>query len=566
MIAGCARRRGWLTALAVGMMMAVGAVLARERCTGTPAALGSEAGGQTPRLLVMVVFDQLRADYLERWADLFGEGGFRRLQTDGAWFQNCHYPYAYTFTGPGHASLATGCSPSRHGIVNNEWYDRDAGAVVDAVAGPLGGAGASAKVVSPDRLAILALADRLKDVTHSRSRVVSLSLKDRSAVLLGGHRPDVCCWFDPAGGVFQTSAYYRGGLPVWVGRFNAGHPMDRWAGQEWRRLRPNLDYARRSGPDDVPGEGTGERQGRTFPHPFAGGARPPAKAYYKAVYDSPFGNEILLELAERAVDAEQLGRRDVSDLLCLSFSSTDSIGHIWGPDSQEALDGILRADRVMRRLLDILDARVGKGRYLLALTADHGVCPLPEVSRAAGYDTGRVDPVLLALRAEAFLGQQFGKPGARRRWLEGVALPWLYLNRKLIRERDLRDAAVEDALAEWLRHQSGILAAFTASRLAGRPLEIDDLERRVRRSFYAGRCGDVCLVVKPYYILWPAIPGTGTTHGSPHSYDTHVPLLLYGPGMAADIHKEPVTPQSLVALFAHAVHLKLAAEAETAPP
>lgn len=531
-------------------------------------ASSTESTPAQPRLLVLVVFDQMRADYQERWQDLFVAGGFRRLQTEGAWFQNCRYPYAYTFTGPGHASMSTGLSPDRHGIINNEWYDRAAHAVVGCVesvaqAGPP--SGGRAKSASPERLLSAAFADRLKEA-HADSRVVSVSIKDRAAVLLGGHRADVCCWMDENTGSFVTSGYYRAGLPNWVTEFNSRHPADRWVGRSWEHLLPQLDYARRSGPDDVKGEGTGKEQGRTFPHPFSHATKP-SRAYYQALYASPFENDLLLDLAKRAIDAEHLGQHDTPDALCVSFSCTDSVGHVWGPDSQEVLDVTLRADRVVKDLLDYLDLRVGRGRYLLAFSADHGVCPLPDVSRAAGRDAGLVDPRLLATRAETFLGETFGKASGAARWLEGGAdaEPWLYLNRKLAKERALAPAKVEQALADWLVKQTGIRAAYTRTQLLGNLPQGDEIGRMVQRSFYPSRSGDVGIVLKPYYILWSALPGTGTTHGSPYDYDTHVPLFIFGARVAVGVRKQPVMPQSVSAIFLHAIGLAAATGTEDVP-
>jgi predicted AlkP superfamily pyrophosphatase or phosphodiesterase len=526
-----------------------------------------------PRLVVLVVFDQLRADYLDRWQSLFEEGGFRRLQQDGASFRNCHYPFAFTLTGPGHASLMTGCSPAKHGIVENTWYDRATGDLVyctttdryqqvppaetnsDAKKKPAG--------ASPDWLLVPTLGDALKEATAGRARVVVLSFKDRSAVLLAGRKPDVCCWFDT--GRFVTSSCYRDALPAWVAELNRGRPADRWFGRDWTRLRPDLDYARFSGPDDVAAEGKGTGQGRTFPHPMTGGLAQPGKDYYQALYNSPFGNDLLLEVTKRAIDAEHLGRDDVPDLLCVSFSSNDPIGHCWGPDSQEVLDVTLRSDRTVRDLLAHLDARVGRGRYLLALTADHGVCPLPEVARSQGKDAGRIAPELLRGRAEEYLQKTFGQAnGDKVRWIEAMTECWLYLNRRLLRERGLSAAEVEGALARWLQEQPGVQTAYTRTQLThGLPAN-DVLGERVRRSFHPDRCGDVTVIVKPYYLLdWWL---TGTSHGTPHPYDTHVPLLIYGPGVRAGARPEAVTPLAVAAVFARALGIKPPPGADAAVP
>ena len=367
-----------------------------------PCAAAAEKPASPVRLAVLVVFDQMRGDYLQRWDELYGDDGFHRLERDGVWFQNCNYPYAGTVTGAGHASLATGTSGYKHGIIFNDWYDRKEGADVNCAthvryqrvpAAPIKEpAVKGAKVEkprpggTPERMLAPTLADALKAATGGKAKVVSLSMKDRSAALPGGQRPDACYWFDSTDGNFVTSTYYRDAIHPWVADYNSTKPADAWFGKEWTRLRPNLDYEKYSGPDDVVGEDVGYGEGRTFPHPLDGGLKMPGQKYYNAVYTSPFGNDILLGLVKRAIDAEKLGKHDVPDLLCVSFSSNDSIGHNWGPDSQEVLDVTLRSDLIVKELLQVLDAKVGKGNYMLALSADHGVCPLPEVAAKQGKD------------------------------------------------------------------------------------------------------------------------------------------------------------------------------------
>jgi hypothetical protein len=514
-----------------------------------------------------VVIDQLRGDFLMRWQDLFGDGGFRRLQADGAWFQNCHYPYAATMTGPGHASVVTGCSPARHGVVMNEWYDRAEGRPVYCVgaerhrqvppqreppktakagAGPPPGGG-----VSPERLLAPSVGDALKAATGGRARVVALSWKDRSAALLGGRRPDACYWLDAADGAAVTSTYYRDRPHPWVEAFNGRRPADRWFGRDWTRLRPDLDYDRYSGPDDVAAESRGVAQGRTFPHAMTGGRTAPGAKYYEALYNSPFGNDLLLELAQAAVDAEGLGTREAPDLLCVSFSSNDAVGHCWGPDSHEVLDTTLRTDRLLRDLLVYLDARVGRGRYVLALTADHGICPLPDVARRQAHDAGFVAPGLLDRLANDFLEETFDQEGEKARWVEAAEYPWVYLNQDLLRRRGLSRPEVEEALAGWLRRQAGVLAAYTRGQLDRGVPAGDAVGRAVARSYHPSRCGDVAVVLKPYYLMSAKL--TGTNHGSPHPYDTHVPLLVYGSGVRAAVRADRVTPQAVAAILARAL-------------
>ncbi len=531
------------------------------------------------RLAVLVVFDQLRGDYLQRWDELYGDDGFHRLEREGVWFQNCHYPYAGTLTGPGHASLATGTSPDRHGIIFNEWYDRKESDEVYCAghvryqrvpAAPkkdpdeketktekprTGG--------TPERLLAPTLADALKEATGGRAKVVALSMKDRSAVLPGGQRPDACYWFDTADGQFVTSTYYRDAVHPWIAEFNATKPADAWFGKEWTRLRPNLDYEKYSGPDDVLGEDVGYGQGRTFPHPMDGGLKKPGKKYYDAFYTSPFGNEVLLGLVKRAIDAEQLGNHEVPDLLCISFSSNDPIGHNWGPDSQEVLDVTLRTDLILKELLHYLDAKVGKGKYVLSLSADHGVCPLPEVAAKQGKDAKRIIAADQAKEFTEFLVKTFpGKTDAKpiKKYIDES----IYLNPAWVKAQDVEQSKIEAALAEWLKTRSAYLTAYSRSQLLKGVAADDKIGQMVRRSFYPERSGDVVMVLKPYHIVWSRLKGTG--HGTPHEYDTHVPLLILGPGLVPGARKERVTPQACAVILAKMLGIKPPALADTPVP
>ena len=524
-----------------------------------PVALLGRAAPHRPadprvKLVVVVYFDQLRGDYLSRWGDQFGPGGFRRLTTDGAWFADCHYPYATTTTGPGHASTLSGCGGAVHGVINNNWYDRASGTEVYCAASDryqfvpapttdkeIAGAKVDAKrkkpkqAGNPDRLLAETVADKVK---AAGGKVFGLSLKDRSAIFPSGHRPDGAYWFD---GQFLTSTYYRDTMPQWVSDFNASKAADQWLGKKWERLRPDLDYTALSGPDDGPGEGTGKKQGKTFPHPFE---RAVGDTYSEQVANSPAGNDLLLAFAKACVVAEKLGSGDKPDLLTVSFSSNDLIGHTWGPDSHEVLDITLRSDRTMADFLAFLDETVGAGQYAMLMTADHGVCPNPEVSAAHGMDAKRIPPKPLVLAAERFLQGELGKPEGgetdRNLWLEKLSPPHVYLNHRLLKAKGIDPAEAADKLARWLATQPGIQAAFTRRDLEAPDKKSDELRDQVRASYHPDRGGDVFVVTKPLYLLDDQ--GTGTSHGAPHDYDTWVPLVVFAPGVTGGKRTEPVTP------------------------
>lgn len=546
---------------------------------------------ERPQLIVQIVVDQLRGDYLLRWQPLFEEGGFKRLTTEGAWFQDCHYPYANTMTGPGHATLSTGCPPRIHGIVTNDWYDRKAAHNVycagserfTQVPPPLQ-ADSSAKEKdkdkakdkdrekpkvlesgTPQHLLAPTFADALKEQCPG-ARVVCLSLKDRSSVLPGGKHPDACYWADKHGR-FVTSTYYRDKVHPWVEAFNRSGYMDRWHGKQWQRLRLDLDYTKWACCDDFKGEGKGFDQGYSFPHPLDDGEKKQRTNYYGALANSPFGNQALFELARKAIEAENLGSRSTPDFLSISFSSNDLVGHCWGPDSQEVLDITLRCDLLLRDLLDYLDRRVGKGKYLLALSSDHGICPLPEFSRSKGLEARRLDPAPLLKQAEAFLDDQFplpaGQSPTKSKWIEANKATMLYLNRRKIVDRGLKPDVVEKTLADWLPKQPGIERAFPRADLA-RHETTDPFLPLVRASYFPERSGDLLLVLKKYHLLTNAL--TGTTHGTPHDYDTHVPLIVLGPGIKPGAYKQRVSPEHLPVILAHALGIQPPAKATVKLP
>ena len=532
------------------------------------------------KLAVLVVFDQMRGDYLARWQHLFGHDGFRRLTSEGAWFTNCHYPYGVTTTGPGHASILTGTCPDRHGIVNNNWHEKNSDAYCAAndrytiypvvppdpktgkpVKPPLGG--------TPERLLSETVADVLKQTYGEKAKVFGLSLKDRSAILPTGRRPNGAFWFD---GRLVTSTYYLDRVdrpfPRWAKVFNTPSHADRWFDQDWLRAQPGLNYERYSGPDDALGEGSGTKQGRTFPHKMNGGLKAPGKEFYDAIANSPYGNELLLNVAKQCILAERLGRDATPDLLVVSFSSNDLIGHTWGPDSQEVLDVTLRSDALMADFLRFLDAEVGKGQYALALTADHGICPLPEVSQAQGRPAHRVNKVPLQERAERFLRDRFSKVDVKEKtnWIEAFSMPWIYLNPRLVQASGASKETVHAMLARFLANQPDLATAFAREELTRETPTRNLLHQRMKRSYHPARCGDVCVVLKPLDIPSVLNEEFGTTHGSPYDYDTFVPLVVYGPGVSGGPRNEPVTPQATAAIFSQFLGLRRPADAEFPVP
>jgi hypothetical protein len=518
------------------------------------------------RLAVLVVFDQLRGDYIVKWREHFPPGGFRRMQDRGAWFADCHYPYAATVTGAGHASLLSGATPSVHGIIGNDWYDRKAAGNIYCAATdryenvPYTRPDDSKKKApggSPLLLKADTIADELKRATAGQSKVFGLSLKDRSALLPVGQKPDGAYWF--SAGQFITSTYYRDAPHAWVRAFNRARLADRFFGRKWDRSRPDLNYDAIVGPDKFKGEGGGAAQWGEFPHPTDGGKKSVGKDYYTAMANSPFGNELLLAFAERCIVAEGLGKGDVPDLLNLSFSSNDLVGHAWGPDSQEVFDMTLRSDRILAQLFEFLDRTVGPNEYIVVLSADHGVCPMPEVSTAKGLEAKRVQlgPIQDAL--EKGLSAAIGPPPAPGKenkpgkWIEAINGPWVYLNDRQLVAAHRERADVANILAKLATSAPHIQSAYSYTELTPPAKPKDATHARVKAGYYPGRSGDVGLVLKPYYLISDPVKGSGSSHGSPHAYDTHVPLLAYGPGLLPGLRSEPSVPQLAAPILSYAL-------------
>ncbi len=550
-----------------------------------------EPGKPRVKLAVLVVFDQMRGDYLEKWRSLFGQEGFARLQSEGAWFTHCYYPYGTTTTGPGHASMLTGTCGDRHGIINNNWFE--GGAVVycagstryelvpplPVIPDPKASRDVKPKpkeIGNPDRLLAETVADVLR-TSHPTTKVFGLSLKDRSAILPTGKHPNGAYWFD---GRFVTSTYYDAGVHPWVKSFNdltaTGQleGANKWFGKDWIPSRTDINYFDWLDPvvtkmKGIPATGSQELAFRR------GGKARPGKEYYDALANSPYGNDMLLELAKTCVTAEQLGKHDVPDLLVVSFSSNDLIGHSWGPDSPEVLDVTIRSDAVMAELLAFLDAQVGKGQYLLAVTADHGVCPVVKVSQERGIrDAERVSLKAMQEAIETHLTAQFGgsidtKDSKKKLvWIEAfgetnaVTFPWIYFNQKMLTQFGKSREEVARETAKFLASRSAVAQAFTRADFASGFLETDAIKHRVLRSFNAERAGDVYVLLKPYCIPAEGFKDTGTTHGTPYNYDTHVPLLVYGPGIVGGVRTEPITPQATAAIFSKWLCLPLPNKAE----
>lgn len=483
---------------------------------------------QTPKLMVTILVDQLRYDYLERFHDQFTTNGFRLLTDHGAFMTYARYNYFPTITAPGHASFFSGSTPSVHGIIANEWFDKQTRkgmyCVEDASVAGVGTSSAKGKM-SPRNFVGATFADQLR--LHYRSKVVGISMKDRGAILPAGKKPHGAFWFESKSGNFVSSTYYMTELPAWVQAFNKQKQAASYIGKTWDRLLPDNAYLYQ---DSEAGEGVlaGEEK-PVFPHVVAASKQ----EGYENIMPTPFGNELLVEFAKAAIEGEHLGEGKQPDLLCVSFSSIDYCGHRFGPYSQEVQDITLRLDRQLDGLFNYLDQKFGLANVVLTLTADHGVAPTPEFAAQEGFDGQRLNQSQLMVDLLGKLSDRYG-PGKyflTPRIYEGN----LYFNHDTLDEKHLATREVAEFLREYVLSTGHYQAVFTREQLLdGRAPGL--VGERVINGYNAERSGDLVIVPKPFNIPWGG--KTGTTHGSPYTYDTHIPVLFYGapfkPGRYAD--------------------------------
>lgn len=475
-----------------------------------------------PSLVILIAVDQMRADYLDRFRDQF-DGGFRMLLDEGAVFTNAHQGHAITATAPGHASMLSGLYPSRHGIIDNDWWDRElqraerAGLDPESVVVGLDpNSDAGGPSGSPRQFRGSSLAGWLRE-QDERSQAVSISRKDRSAVLMAPEAEHVY-WFHWSGR-FVTSTFYRKDLPDWVRRFNDTDWLADYAGSTWTLLQAEALYAA-SRPDEYLGEARLREFGSRFPHKLPTDRR----ALGDVITTTPFMDQATLEIGRDAIRALQLGADEAPDLLALGLSATDAVGHAFGPFSREMHDHLLRLDLELAGFFELVDQAVGLDRVLVVLTSDHGVAPLPEYSHDEGREAARLDVGALLNGLDRHISSIFGQG----RWFSGYSYGWLHLNLTLCRELGVEPEVVLTAAKTYLNAQPQVAAAFSRSDLDVEHPPQTDLEERVHRSYFPERSGDL-YVIHPPFSIWQT--GAATNHQSPYFYDSHVPLILRGPGV-----------------------------------
>ncbi|MDG1850321.1 MAG: alkaline phosphatase family protein [Flavobacteriales bacterium] len=478
------------------------------------------AQGQAPKLIVGIVVDQMRYDYINRYWDDFSEGGFKRLVAEGYNCTNTHYNYIPTYTGPGHASIYTGATPSTHGIISNSWFNKDTEeygyCVSDPTMNTIGADNESGKM-SPSKMLTTTFGDEMRLFSMNRSKVIAIGLKDRSAVLPAGHMGNFAFWLDSETGDFVSSSYYGLRLPKWAQKFNKRNLCETYLSEPWNLLLNSKDYDESLVDNSVyEGPFKGQKYPK-FPHDLPSLIEENGKGLIKS---TPFGNTLTKDMAIAAIEGERLGQDEHTDLLAISFSPPDYVGHQFGADSRETQDTYLRLDRDIETFLSYLDENLGKENVLVFLTSDHGAVRTPAYLKDRNIPAGYFDAEEPVRELKQFLQNIYGFG----EWVKTYGNAQVFLNRELIFEKYLSLEEVQQQTANFMLRYDGVQKAICAHSLENNEFDTGSLAS-LQKGYHQKRSGDVLLVLDP---AWIEYHHTGTTHGSGYTYDQHVPLIWYG--------------------------------------
>ncbi len=509
-----------------------------------------------PSLVVLIVADQFPYNFLARYKDRFQAGGLRMLMEQGAQYPSCTYDHATTHAATGAVAIANGAYPWNTGVVGNSWYTRGKKTTTSAIAddsSELVGASGSA---GSNKAAGTTIGDQLKLATNGRSKVFSIALDQSSSLLLGGRLANNAFWLDSKSGNMVTSSKYSKALPAWASAFNDQHYAEKYMGKPWQRLLPENQYAA-STKDDYPYERTAVGDGKIFPHVIQAGAQ--GQDYCEQFSMTPFANQMVIDFAREAVDKEFLGQHPDTDLLIVGLNAGEKLTQAFGPYSQETEDLVLRMDQNLASLFQMLNEKVGFNKTMIVFTASHG-CPLiPEFAKERGMDGGRIDPKVFT----TFLDSKLDSTLGHEDWIEAFEPPNLYLNLDAIDRQKLRQPDVEALVSRVAHSVPGIGEVFTAWQLYTNQPPNSPQSSKVRRSYYFGRSGELFVSPKSGYVFLGESTGTG--YGSPFSYDSQVPLLLFGNGIKGGKHGADVSPSDIAATIAALIGIEAPSLSEGTP-
>src|SRR5688572_21710108 len=475
---------------------------------------------ERPKLVVGIIVDQMRQDYLYRFGSKFGEGGFKRMMNNGFMLKNAHYNYVPTLTGAGHASVYTGTTPAIHGIIGNNWFDKelkkDVYCVGDEMFKTVGSTSVADGQMSPNRLLSTTITDELKLSTQKKSKVIGVSVKDRGSVLPAGHMADASYWFDENTGKFITSTFYMNKLPQWVEKFNQLNLPDKYLSQTWNTILPIEKYTE-SGPDDTPYEGSLVKDKTVFPYNLAE-IRKQVKNYDILSY-TPFSDDYLTEMAKAAIDGEKLGADEWTDFLCVSYSAPDKLGHTVGPNAIELEDLYIKLDKNLEDLFKKLDQVAGEGNYVVFLSADHAVAENPQYLIDNKVPAGFFRTSNLKSRLNPYLQQYF--PG--KDLVEVIMNEQIYFNHEAF-SSDPKTGGVDLLIAteltvNFLLKEKGVANVFPKNVLRQGDFSEGGHKGMAIRGYNPKRSGDISFILEPGWYESGSVKGT--THGSSYTYDTH---------------------------------------------
>ena len=520
----------------------------------------SEAVAQTahkkPKLVVQITIDQMRGDFPMRYKDRLGEGGFRYLMEKGTQYINANYQHADTETPIGHAALFTGTYPAHNGIVAGNWYDKDKGKIIynceDDRYPVIGKKLVEGKGRAPTNLLSSTIGDELVISNNSQSKVFSVSIKDRGAILPAGHTGKAF-WYSSETGSFVTSTYYYKDYPAWVKKWTGKKLADNYKNKSWELLHGAETYVFGKD-DDRPFEIDIFDLGTTFPHEMKGDS----ENFYAALMVTPFGDELTADFAKTLIKAEKLGKGEQTDFLAISFSVTDYIGHFFGPSSLEAEDNVLRVDRLLADLFRFIDDQIGLDKTLIIVSADHGMNEAPEYMQSLGFDVGRLTAETIAKGiVKKGLAEKLGVPGQVIRVYEH---PYIYLNEDEIRKTKYSVAQIEAAVAKEVVKIPGIIGAVTRTDLMRGSFAPTVVNKKILNNLHPKRSGNIHVIADQfwyfYYEMEPKASKIAATHGSPWKYDTYVPIFFAGNGVPAQRIARPVTPYDIAITIANIIEVK----------
>lgn len=475
-----------------------------------------------PKLVIGIVVDQMRYDYLTRFYERYGEGGFKRLINGGFNCKNNHYNYVPTYTGPGHASIYTGSTPKYHGIIGNNWYDKETGEYVycasDSSVKGVGTEGYEGEM-SPRRMKVTTFADENRLFTQFQGKTIGISLKDRGSILPAGHTANAAYWFvGGKEGKFISSSFYLNELPKWVSDFNSSGKVQEYL-KPWETLY-DLETYLESGADANDFENlVGDKKTSDFPYDV----KKISNGQYNYLRSTPFGNSLTADFAMAAITAEKLGKDKFTDVLAVSFSSTDYIGHGFGVNSKEIEDTYLRLDKDLERFLSFVDSEVGKENYLVFLTSDHGAVDVPAYLNSQRIPAGYVDNKSFQEKINDFMKSRFQQDSL----IENISNNQIFLNREKLRELNIDLPSAQKSIVEELITYPNIDKAYTGETFVTTSFS-RGIEMLIMNGYDQKRSGDVIYVYDPNYLSYSP---TGSSHGTSYNYDTHVPLIFYGKGI-----------------------------------